>query len=173
MHLPQLRSASQRVKRRLAPANASGLEDVLCKCGDVPSDWASLLPTNALFSSAGTRAEEVALDSAGRIRPNRSPHMKFKYLSRNGVQSADKALGYSRRVANQSESSLVRAVACEREFICVAMRILFTLDKPFGAASSPPVTHPESLSNALGGAPHLVSHGQRCSQSRNAVPARF
>ena len=35
----ELRSALLRVKRRLAPANASGLEDALGQGGDVPAGW--------------------------------------------------------------------------------------------------------------------------------------
>ena len=51
--------------------------------------------------------------------------MKYKYLLPNGVQSMDKALEYVRRVAQQTDSSLARAVANEREFIRESMRMLY------------------------------------------------
>ena len=52
--------------------------------------------------------------------------MKYKYLLFNGVQSMGKASGYFRRVAEQTENLLVRAVSSGRELICEAIRILFT-----------------------------------------------
>ena len=68
----------------------------------------------------------------------------------NGVQFADTALEYFRQSAKQTDNSLVRAVACEREFICEAMRILYTPYAPPGKGLSPPASRPEGLSNTLG-----------------------
>ena len=62
------------------PPNMSGLEDVLGKVGEAPSDGTSLLLTTAQFPGVGTPAETVAMDSVARIRPGRAPHMKCKYL---------------------------------------------------------------------------------------------
>ena len=145
----ELRSAPQRAKRHLAPANTSGLEDVLGQGGDGPSDGTSLVLMTAQFSGPGTRAGKVAMESVGRIRLGRAPHMKYRYLLPNGVQSLDKAHKYSRRAAKQTDSSLVRAVASERVFICEAMRILFTPYAPAGKGLSPPAIRPEGLSNTL------------------------
>ena len=51
------------------------------------------------------------MESAGRIRLSRAPHMKYKYLLGNGVRPMDEALEYFRRVAKQTDSPLLRAVA--------------------------------------------------------------
>ena len=53
----------------------------------------------------------------------------------------DKALEYFRRVIKVSSDALVRAVASEREFICEAMRVLFTPYAPTGKGLAPPY-HP-------------------------------
>ena len=90
------------------------------------------------------------MESVGRNRLSRAPHMKCKYLLPNGAQSIDKALGYFRRVTKQTDGSLVRAVANAREFLCGAMRILYTPCGPAGRGLSPPASRPEGLSNSLG-----------------------
>ena len=146
----ELRSASFRAKKHLAPANASGLEDVLGQGSDVPSDGTSLLLTNAQFSGPGTQADGVAMESAGRIRLSRAPHVKYKCLLPNGVQSMDKAPEFFRRVAKYFDGSLVRAVACEREFIGEAMRVLYTPSAPSGKGLSPPAIRPGGLSDTVG-----------------------
>ena len=105
-----LHSALLRVKKHLAPANASGLEDVLGQRGEAPSDETSL-STTAQFSGAGAQAGEVAMESVGRIRLSRAPHMKYEYLLSNGAQSTAKTLEYLRRVAKQTDDALVRAAA--------------------------------------------------------------
>ena len=57
----------------------------------------------------------------------------------------DKALEYFQRVAKQSDDPLARAVASEREFICGAMRMLFTPYAPPGKGLAPPTIRPEGL----------------------------
>ena len=89
------------------------------------------------------------MESVGRIRLSRSPHMKYKYLLANGARSMDKALEFFRRVAEQTDSPLVRAVAYEREFICEAMRILFTPYAPSGKGLAPPTMRPEGMVQTL------------------------
>ena len=49
-----------------------------------------------------------------RIRRSRAPRMECKYLLPSGVQPADKAPGYLRRLAKQTDNPLARAVASER-----------------------------------------------------------
>ena len=122
----EVRSALLRAKKRLPLSNTSGSEDVLGQGGEVPSESTSLLLMAAQFSGSGSQAEKVALESVDRLRLSRAPHMKFRYLLSGGVRSMDKALEYFRRVAKESKDPLVCAVALEREFICEAMRVLFT-----------------------------------------------
>ena len=76
----ELRTALVRVKKRLPLSNMSGIEDVLGHGGEVPSDGTSLLLTPAQFSGVRTQAEKVAMESVGRIRLSRAPHVKYKYL---------------------------------------------------------------------------------------------
>ena len=77
------------------------------------------------------------MESVGRIRLRRAPRMKYKPFLPNCVQSMDKALEYFRRVAKQTDSPLVRAVASDREFIRETMRISFTPYAPSGEGLSP------------------------------------
>ena len=74
-----IRGAPRRVKKHLAPANATGLEDVLGEGSDAPSDGASSLLITAQFSGPCTQAEKVAMESADRIRLSRAPHMRYKF----------------------------------------------------------------------------------------------
>ena len=104
-------SRSGSFAKHQAPANSSGLEAVLGQGSEVPSDGTSLLLMTAQFSGAGAQAEEVAMESAGRIRLSRAPNMKYKCLLSNGAQSMDAALEYFSRVAKQTDNALVRAVA--------------------------------------------------------------
>ena len=145
----EIRAALRRVKRHLPPSNSSGLEDVLGQGGDVPSESTSLLLMTAQFSGVGSQAEKVALESVDRLRLSRAPHMKFKYLLSGGVSSMDKALEYFRRVAKETDDTLVRAVAKEREFICEAMRVLFTPYAPSIKGLAPPGVRPEGLVQTL------------------------
>ena len=145
----ELRAALVRVKKRLPPSSTSGIEDVLGHGGEVPSDGASLLLMAAQFSGSGTQAEKVALELADRIRLSRAPRMKYKYLLAGGARSMDKASEHFRRVARQSDGPLARAVASEREFICEAMRILFTPYAPPGKGLAPPTIRPEGLIQTL------------------------
>ena len=57
----------------------------------------------------------------------------------------DKPLEYFRRAVEQSDDPLVRAAASEREFICEAMRILFTPYAPPGKGVAPPAIRPVGL----------------------------
>ena len=61
-----------------------------------------------------------------------------------------KALEYFCRVAKETDSSLVRAVDSECEFICEATRILYTPYAPSGEGLPPPAIRPEGLANTLG-----------------------
>ena len=144
-----LRTALVRAKKHLPPSNSPGLEDVLGQGGEVPSDGTSLLLTTAQFSSAGAQAEKVAMESADRIRLSRAPHVTYKYLLSGGARSMEKALEYFRRVADQSDDPLVRAVASEREFICETMRIPFTPYAPPGKGLAPPSIRPGGLVQTL------------------------
>ena len=90
------------------------------------------------------------MESVGRSRLSRAPHMRYKYLLPTGAQSMGKALEYFRRVAKEADSSRVRAVASEREFICETMRILFSPSAPPGTGWAPPAIRPGGLANTLG-----------------------
>ena len=74
----ELRSTLLRLKKHLAPANTSGLENALGQGSEVPSDGASLFLTTAQFSGAGAPAERAAMESVDRTRLSRAPHMKYK-----------------------------------------------------------------------------------------------
>ena len=145
----EIRVALRRVKRHLPPSNSSGLEDVLGQGGEIPSESTSLLLMTAQFSGTGSQAEKVALESVDRLRLSRAPHMKYKYLLSGGVSSMDKALEYFRRVVKESNDVLVRSVAMEREFICEAMRVLFTPYAPSVKGLAPPGIRPEGLVQTL------------------------
>ena len=60
--LAELRSALLRAKKLLPPANTSGLEGVLGRCCEVPSDGTSLLLAPAQMCGSGARAEQEALE---------------------------------------------------------------------------------------------------------------
>ena len=112
------RGASQRGKEHWAPANSSGLEDVLGQGSDVPTDGASSLSTTAQCSGSGAPSERVGVESVDRLRLNCAPHLKYKFLLPNAAHSMGRALEYFRRVAKQTDSASARAAAAEREFIC-------------------------------------------------------
>ena len=95
----ELRSALLRAKKHLPQSNTSGLEVVLGQGSEVPSDGTSLLSTAARMCGSGTRADQVATVSVGRIRLSRAPHMKCTYLLGDGVQTMGRALEYFRRAA--------------------------------------------------------------------------
>ena len=146
----EMRSDLQRVRKHLAPANASGLEDVLGQDTDVPSDGTSFLLTFAHFSGSGTQAGKDAAEPVDRTRLSRALHMKCKYLLPNGVQPIDRPLEYSRRVAKRTDSALACAVASEREFIWEAMRISHAPFVPTSKGLALPVICLEGLSNTWG-----------------------
>ena len=58
-----------------------------------------------------------------RVRLDRAPHVKYKYLLGSGGQSMDRALEHFCCFVKETGSPSVRAVAQEREFICGALRI--------------------------------------------------
>ena len=144
-----LRTALVRVKKHLPPSNAPGIEDALGRGGEVPPDGASLLLMTAQFPGSSTQAEKVALESVDRIRLSRAPHMRYKYLLAGGLRSMDRALEYFRRVVTPPDDPLMRAVASEREFICGAVRILFTPYALPGKGVAPPTIRPEGLIQTL------------------------
>ena len=65
-----------RVQKRLLPAILSGLEDILGRGGEVPTEGAPLLLVAAQTCGSVSQAEGVALESLGRIRLGRAPHTK-------------------------------------------------------------------------------------------------
>ena len=77
--LAELRSAPLRVKKHVAPADTSGLEDVLGQGGEVPSDGTSLFLMTAQFSGDWTPAGRLAIESVARTGLSRAPHVKYKY----------------------------------------------------------------------------------------------
>ena len=108
-----------------------------------------MLLATAQFPGVGTRAERAAMESVGRIRLSRAPHMKYKYLLGNGARTINEALEYFRRVVRQTDSPPVRAVAFEREFICESTRILFAPHAPSGKRLAPPTVRPEGMVQTL------------------------
>ena len=168
----ELRSALLREKKRPLPWNKSGPEDVLGQGGEALSDGMSLLLMAAQFSGVGAQAERVAMESVGRVRLSRAPHIKYEYLLPNGARSMDKALEYFRRVAEETDNPPVRAVTNEREFSCETMRILFTPCAPSGKESVPPTIRPEWEGPDLGGAAYPVLFGEGRGARRNAVSSR-
>ena len=97
--LVELRSALLRVQVHFALANTSGLEDVLGRGSEVPSDGTSLSLMSAQMCGPGTRAGRVASDSADRLRLSRAPNMKYKYLLGSGARPTDRTSEYFRPVA--------------------------------------------------------------------------
>ena len=99
---------------------------------------------------SGTPAEQADLEPENRIRLSRAPPMKYKYLFRSGARPMGCALEFFRRVAKETGSSLVRAVATEREIICDALRIAYAPYAPSSKGSSSPAIRPEGMANTLG-----------------------
>ena len=91
-----------------------------------------------------------ASESVDRPRFRRVPKKKYKYLLGKGAQYMDRSTGYFRRVAEETDSSLVRAAAKECEFTCEAVRMPFTPYAPSGRGLSAPVIRPEGSVTALG-----------------------
>ena len=90
------------------------------------------------------------MEYVGRICLGRAPHMEYKYSFSKGAKYVDKALEYLRRLAREADSSSVRAVANDCEFVCEAMRMLRTRYAPSGKGLPPPAIRPEGTSNTLG-----------------------
>ena len=121
----EIRSASLRAKRHLPPTNASGMEDVRVRGEEVPSEGTSSLLMAARTRGAGSRAEQVAMLSIGRIRLNRAPKTKFEQLLGPDVPRRYRALEYFRRAANETDDVPARALANERKYLREAARLLF------------------------------------------------
>ena len=71
------------------------------------------------------QAEKVVLGSLDCIWLGRVPKMEFKKLLGPSVDPTDKASGYLRQVAKETNNELGRALALGREFIYDASRTLF------------------------------------------------
>ena len=134
----ELRNALPLARKHLAPANSSGLEDVLVQGSAFPSDGTALSLMTAQFSGVGSPGERVALESVEHIRLSRDPHTKRKFVLPDGVHKTDRALGYPRRLAKQTDNALVRTVAIERGVFCGSIRILYTLYAALGKGLLPP-----------------------------------
>ena len=104
----------------------------------------------AQFSGAGAAAERVAAESVDRFRLCRAPHVRCKLLAPDGAHSTGRALEYFRRVAEQTDSVLARAVAAGRELICEFIRALHTPHVASRKGLASPGIHPEGLACALG-----------------------
>ena len=122
----QLLSAPLRLQKHSPPANMSGFGDALGRGCEVPSGVTSPFLMSAQMCGSGTRAGQMAMGSVGRIRLSRAPRMKYKCFRGAGARSVGRAAENFRRVANEPNSSLVRAAAQEREFICDPLRISCT-----------------------------------------------
>ena len=103
---------------------------------------------NARFRYACGASSRI--ESVDRIWFRRAPHMEYKCLLGSGVQHMGRGLVYPRRVAKETGSSWVRAVAQDRRFTCESLRIQYTPSAPFGRALAPPLIRPGGLANALG-----------------------
>ena len=113
--------------------------------GEAPSGGASFLLLAAQTRGAGSRAEQVAAESIGRICRNRAPHMKFKKLFGPEVVGKNRTLGYFRVAAQETGNVLVRPLADELACVCGAVRTLFTASAADVKGSAPPVALPVGL----------------------------
>ena len=57
----------------------------------------------------GSQADEIAMESLGRIRLNRAPEMKYKDESGPRVGSIGRVVAYFRQVIKETDNELVRA----------------------------------------------------------------
>ena len=145
-----IRSALVSVKHRPPPAYSSVPGEVLGCRGGEPSGVTSLFLMAAQSCGPGSRPEQVALKCIDRTRLNRAPHMEIKGLLGPHTQGMGRALGCFRRVAMEPDCVLARALSHEREYICDAVRILFTPYAPNVKRSAPPVVLPVALRSASG-----------------------
>ena len=146
----ELRSALLRVKEHLPLSNTSGLDAALGQGSEVPPDRTSLLSMAARMCGSGTRAEQVVMESVDRIRLRRAPHMRYKHLLGNGVQTMGRVFEFPCRVAEEADSSLVRAESQEREFTCESFWISRPPYAPFGKEPAHLAILPEGSACASG-----------------------
>ena len=73
-----------RIEKRLPTATLLGLEDILGKGGEVPSEKASLWLMAAHSGGVGSQAEREAMGPLERFRLGRAPHVKYVYSPRLG-----------------------------------------------------------------------------------------
>ena len=156
----ELRDALLRVRKHRAPADASGLEDALGQGSEVPSDGTTSLSTTAPFSGAGAAAEHVAMDSVDRIHLSCATHMKSKFSLRNGAHALGRALEYFRRVAEETDSSSVRAGVNRCEFFRESARVLFTPYVAAGRGLRLPGSSPRRNVGRIGRPSHASPYGQ-------------
>ena len=70
----------------------------------MPWDGTSLLLMSGQIFGPSTRADQVALESVGRIRLSRAPHVAYEYLLGSGVQPMGRAAENVRRAAKETGS---------------------------------------------------------------------
>ena len=98
----RLRWGVPRMAKRFPPANISGLGDILVQGGKVPPGGTSSLLTVAQSGGAAPQVEHEALESLGRTRMSRAPHLKYDHLLGPVATSMGRALAYFRRVMKES-----------------------------------------------------------------------
>ena len=145
-----MRRALLHVKQHLPPSNTSGLGDVSGRGSGAPLDGTSLVLMSAQMCGPGIRAEHVTAESVDRICLSRAPHIHYRNLLSNGAQSLGRSWEYFRRVAKETGSALVRAVAQGRELIRESIRISFTSYGSPRQGLAPPGIRLEGSVNALG-----------------------
>ena len=114
---------------------------------------------------AGSRAVQVALESIDRILLYRAPHLAFKTL-------VGRALEFFRRAAKGADSVLARAVARECQYICGAIRILFSY-APNVNDSAPPVALSVGMCTVLGIIRTLPRIAEDAACVENSYPRAF
>ena len=103
-----LRSALLPVKKHLSPADTPGSEDALGRAGEAPEGRRFM---ESQTCEAGSRDWQVALESVGRMRLSRAPHMEFKSLLAPTMAPRGRPLEYFRLVAKETDNTLVEALA--------------------------------------------------------------
>ena len=134
---------------------------------EAPLDGASLFAMAAQTCGSGSLAELVALESVGRLRLSRAPHVEFKFLPGSGPSSIGRAVAYIRRVAKERGNFLAKALAQELEFTLEASRISCAPFFPRVRGAGPPRVCPEWMSAAMG-IPRTVSQVSCASSTRVA-----
>ena len=149
------------------------MEDVLGREGELPPERTSLSLVGAQICGAGSRAEEVALESVDRIRLCRATRIKSKSLLGPKVSSVASAVEYLRRVAKETGDRPVKASAQEREFIDRVLRILYTPYAPSVRGAGPPAIGPECMGAALGIFRTLSRIAKDAARAKSSFPRVF